>query len=506
MPIYRHRRFLISTVFFLLCFSVLFSMRLGLLNGSADDPPAVDPAQSAALADRDTWMSIYQNDRKIGFAHKTFSDTPNGFVVAETVFMRVNTLGMVQDIRIETRGSLDPHLGLSSFHFRIDSGRFQMKLQGRVRDGVLILETDSGDGRRQQEIAVQTPLHLTTTLVDAARARGLQPGARYTLPIFDPMSLGQSTVTVAVVEFEEIQIDAGRFRAAKLLLNFKGADQFAWVGPGGEVVKEKGLLGIELEKSSRSAALAGISTDPGDDLARLASVKSNRRIPEPAALALLQVEIRGPAAGLPALRGGRQQFSDGVLTVRKESLEGLPARLDADRLSRMETVFLQPSLHIRSDHKRIEQQVDEILPPDGKHDLPTAARRLVDWVYRNIEKRPVISVPDALATLERRQGDCNEHAVLLAALARAAGIPARIETGLAYMNGRFYYHAWNLLYLGRWVTADAAFGQLPADVTHIRLASGHQNSFELLGTLDRLQVEVISTAGEAPTDIGAGDG
>ena len=52
------------------------------------------------------------------------------------------------------------------------------------------------------------------------------------------------------------------------------------------------------------------------------------------------------------------------------------------------------------------------------------AGKLVDWVHKNLEKRPVLSVPNALETLENRIGDCNEHAVLLAAFARAAGIPA----------------------------------------------------------------------------------
>ena len=65
-------------------------------------------------------------------------------------------------------------------------------------------------------------------------------------------------------------------------------------------------------------------------------------------------------------------------------------------------------------------------------------------MYQNIQKRPVLSVPNALETLRNRVGDCNEHAVLLAALARAAGIPAQVEAGLVYQKGRFYYHAWNV--------------------------------------------------------------
>jgi len=103
----------------------------------------------------------------------------------------------------------------------------------------------------------------------------------------------------------------------------------------------------------------------------------------------------------------------------------------------------------------------------------------------------VLSLPDALSTLEHRMGDCNEHAVLLAALARAAGVPARVEAGLVYARGRFYYHAWNLLFVGRWITADAVFGQMPADVTHLRFVTGSaQQQLDLLGVIGKLTIEV----------------
>jgi len=121
-------------------------------------------------------------------------------------------------------------------------------------------------------------------------------------------------------------------------------------------------------------------------------------------------------------------------------------------------------------------------------------QKIVQWVYRSIEKKPVLSVPNALEVLKSKQGDCNEHAVLTAALLRAAGIPAQIETGLVYLNGRFYYHTWNLAYIGQWVTADAVFNQIPADVTHIRLARGEGGEqLDLLGVMGKIKLEVTST-------------
>ncbi len=73
-------------------------------------------------------------------------------------------------------------------------------------------------------------------------------------------------------------------------------------------------------------------------------------------------------------------------------------------------------------------------------------QKLARWVYDNIEKRPVLGIPDALSVLNSRKGDCNEHAALMAAFCRSVGIPAGIEAGLVYLKGRFYYHAWNIYY------------------------------------------------------------
>ena len=118
--------------------------------------------------------------------------------------------------------------------------------------------------------------------------------------------------------------------------------------------------------------------------------------------------------------------------------------------------------------------------------------KLVAWIQVNIKRQPVISLPNAISTLENRTGDCNEHAALLAAFCRAVGIPAKIETGLVYLNGSFYYHAWNSVFVGRWITVDALFNQIPADVTHIAFSSGnHDMQLDILGLIGRVKIEIL---------------
>jgi hypothetical protein len=66
-------------------------------------------------------------------------------------------------------------------------------------------------------------------------------------------------------------------------------------------------------------------------------------------------------------------------------------------------------------------------------------------------------------------GDCTEYSVLLAALARAAGIPARCPIGVVYTDRAFVGHMWTEVWVGEWRPLDAALGLDQVGPTRIRL-------------------------------------
>ena len=434
-------------------------------------------------------MAIFQGGNKIGYSRKRFRSDGSSYELQETVFMRLNTMGMVQDIYLNTRGRMNPDFSLAAFKFEMDSGRFNFSASGEVEGETLRVSTSSGN-TRMFEIPLENRPFLVGAVVHAVSAFGMQSGDHYVFDIFDPATMGQVPLNVTVAEREPVTVGAETLPAVKVLLNFKGTNQVAWVGENGEILKEKGLLGIHMEKTSRSDALSVADLTSSTDMTGLASVPSNITIDSPERLGQLAFKIDGVDTAALYLEGGRQTLTGNVLMIRKESLDDLPALPPLERLETLEKIYLNPGPFIESDHPKIRAAVADILPSQEMPALDKA-RTLLDWVYRNIEKRPVVSVPDALTTLENRVGDCNEHAVLLAALARSAGLPTRIETGLVYLDGRFYYHAWNLLFVGRWITADAVFGQMPADVTHIRFATGSQQQFDLMGVIGKVRIEAL---------------
>jgi hypothetical protein len=492
MIIFKSKPFWIAGSLFTLTFAVLFIIRLGIWDKIRSHPRTLSVESINAVSDRETWMNIFQNERKIGFSHARLFNETTGYRLTETVYMRINTMGMIQDIRLKTDSRFNPDFTIKELDFEISSGRFRFSIQGSVAGNTLHVTTESAGSSRSLDIPIKDKPYLFTGLIDAVAATDLEPGDRYVFNVFDPASMGQAAVTVEVIGQELIEIRGFNQRATKISLNFKGVSQLAWIGKDGDIVKEKGLLGISLIKTDKQEALDGLAIESSQDLTLVASVASNIALENVEALEMLKVKIHGVPLKNLRLNGGRQIFKRQVLTVQKESLSNLTADLRPENLAALEKIFLKSGPFIQSDHQKIRDLAQQILADDPAARPLTKARKLLDWVHTHIEKRPVLSLPDALSTLENRMGDCNEHAVLLAALARAAGIPTRIEAGLVYLKGRFYYHAWNLMYLGQWVTADSLFGQLPADVSHLRFATGSpQQQLDLMGVMGKLQLTVL---------------
>jgi transglutaminase-like putative cysteine protease len=155
------------------------------------------------------------------------------------------------------------------------------------------------------------------------------------------------------------------------------------------------------------------------------------------------------------------------------------------------SVFLEPEPLLESNNPEIRALAIRLRGPEKNPGV--VAERINRWVYDSLRKEITVGVPSALATLRSRVGDCNEHTQLYVALSRAAGIPARVAAGLAYLDGKFYYHAWPEVWLERWVAVDPTFGQFPADASHLRFTiGGLGRQAELLRLMGALHVDVIS--------------
>jgi hypothetical protein len=473
--------------FFILLFLFLLMVRFGLIERGEEDGSHLLPTQ--VQADRETWMNVYQEGQKIGYVHRQIFKTLEGYKILESVFMKINTMGMTQELRFKTVGSLKPDLTLSSFDFELFSNLFRFKARGTLKDKTLILSMASGAGPEQKlNLPLKKDLHLSVGLLEILSARDLKPGDSRTFTVFDPITATEKSVKILVVEEEPILVMDHEERAKKVSVEFMGVSQFAWIGKDGAALREEGPLGIRLEQVAKEEALRRIVLLPGTDIAAFASIPSSKMIRSVDQITELKLRLIGVDERALFLEGDRQSLRDRVLTIRREPLSDLLSQHQGKRASEEMKKYLEPTPSVQSDHSEIQAKVKEIISPDDTMVVKT--RKLVEWVHKNLQKRPVLSVPNAVEILRHRVGDCNEHAVLLMALARAAGIPAQMEAGIVYQRGRFYYHAWNVLYFGAWITADATMGQFPADVTHIRLVRGMERQIDLIRVIGRMKIDI----------------
>ncbi len=149
--------------------------------------------------------------------------------------------------------------------------------------------------------------------------------------------------------------------------------------------------------------------------------------------------------------------------------------------------------------------------PDDAPDHEVASK-LRAFVHDFIDEKDLsVGLAKAGQIARTAQGDCTEHGVLLAALLRAKGIPARTVTGLMYIDeflgqeGVFGYHMWTQAWLedgdgGRWVDLDAVLPGRDFDAAHITLsvssmADGQManDMIAMLPTFGRLEIEVTHT-------------
>ena len=127
------------------------------------------------------------------------------------------------------------------------------------------------------------------------------------------------------------------------------------------------------------------------------------------------------------------------------------------------------------------------------------AEMLEDFVAGYVQYKNLgVGFATSAEVCRTREGDCSEHAMLLAALLRAHEIPARAVTGLVYADGFmgerriFGYHMWTQALVEHegesvWHDVDAAIRTM--DATHIAMgASTYAGDDPVEGMLDVITV------------------
>ena len=363
-----------------------------------------------------------------------------------------------------------------SYHVQQDEFGRLKTVDAVVKGDQLEVSTVAGDTHQRKALALGPNFGSELAFGLAAVQGTLRDDAAFGFQGFVPELELLVDFSVKCLGREPVTVDGEKIDALKVSFAAKslGLEMQWWMAPGGDLVRQEvpGLMGLVLEKVSEKEALRTIAPIAiADHIAVEARMGDTRR--------LTYVRLKAGSPGTPAAelvpetplqhvaaKGARGAEIE-VKAEAETGLEGVKLPIRRKGLDE----YLAANDIVQSDAPAIVAKAKEIV--GDEKDAWQAAKKLVGWVYDKMGKVDHDPRPSsALECLEMLKGDCSEHATLLTALARAVGIPSRFVTGVIYLNDGYYYHAWNELYINRWVAVDPTWGEYTVDAAHLALASG----------------------------------
>jgi hypothetical protein len=456
------------------------------------------------------WRGVYYRGEKIGFTVSQVEATDDGFELQEDGRLQFSLLGDTTAAIMRTSARVDQSFALQSFDFSLDPGTGPISIKGALDGLDLSLEIGGAAGVRTERRRLAEPPSLMLNIGRRLANDGLAAGTKKQWMVFDPATLKNAPVSIDIGAREVVTAGGGRpIPAFKVQMTFSGLTSTAWITDTGEIVREESPMGlISVLETQQEATAVAVSGRMQEDMLQAAAIVPamgrRQRIVEPRDVKKLRLRLVG--ANLPKDEvSGSGQSVDGefIELTDPRDLAASAAPLDLDQ-------YLRAEPFIESDAPEISAAAERMI--SGVTGTRAQAERLTREVNALLEKKPTVSLPSALEVLRTKVGDCNEHTALYVALARSIGIPARINVGVVYVRGAFYYHAWPEVYIdegnqrGVWLPVDPTFNQFPADATHLRLARGGLDQqaaiLPMIGRVQMFVTEVEVAPNSTPILVG----
>lgn len=460
--------------------------------GQAPEPP---PRHAlAAWPDREYWSAVVFNGEKIGFSHLAIgaAEQPGLFELRSDAAFALRFLGFDKRVNLRAYDLVRPDLELVAFRYEYVIDGNAVTLDGKRSGDVLAVTIRQAGSVAEQTVETHGTVYPMAATVLYPSVHGLATGREFRYSVYSGELQKLSEVSQRIVAFERSTLfDGDAFRVETALEGYRVE---TWISPRGAPLLEIGMNGVlisGLEDEARARSyLAAASLNKSEALIEFALARPAQPIAAPRKVTTMRIAFAGAARAVPS--GDNQRCASGagetICTIRAGAAAsaGQPSAAAPRDLASTFTVpardpaIVATAREIVGDTRDPRQQVSLLLA----------------WIGNNVRVSPA-DVFTALDVLRKREAECQGHAYLYAALARAVGIPTRVVNGIVYAEefAGFLYHTWvESLVDGRWLAIDPTFGAVPADATHVRLVDG-ETLAELAPLVDwigRLEVRVLA--------------
>jgi hypothetical protein len=431
---------------------------------------------SAEESASEIWHEIRIAAQPAGYlSERTEPAGAGGFTTIAESRIVINRLGSKVELQASVRSDENTGGHLLAVRAEISSSAQSTVMEGSVGESSLQLRISTGGKTYERTIPFTGALLGPEGARHLTLARLKQPDDSFSYQTFVAEMGVVATVTRTCVARE-----AHGIRIKEEVSGLPGQSTL-WLDADARLVRrvQPGPFGdIESQRATKGRALAAAAgaTLPAE-MYTSSVVRSNIRLPHERLIETMRVRVthRKPELGWPDFAGANQTVLEKtpdsvVLEIRRPKLDR-PAESQDPGLK----PFLAPNALFQSDDREVRNIARQVA--DGRAATFAVALALRDWTSEHVRFDAGIAIAPASEVVRNRAGTCFGYAILLGSLARAAGIPSRMQMGFAYVGGIWGGHAWIEVWVnGRWIPIDAA---LPSpDVSDAARISFFSSSLE----------------------------
>jgi hypothetical protein len=484
---------------------------------------------------REAWDVAYLGKAKLGYLHTTVRETERGGMKilrgSQDLNLSLRRFNTVNEIRMES-GTEETAEGrvVGVFMTQQLQGK-KLVLTGTVEDGQLRLRMDGG--RAEKLLRWNDDVIGLYRQERIFQDRKAKAGDRIMFQSYEPTLSTYVTIHAQVKEEEEVEIlrlgktgDRKETLVKERLLRvdtkpekIKTEKEIVDL-PGMVLWLDKELLPVRSEveiqplgkiiflRANRESAMAPNDPLTGNDsdLGEKSMIPLNRRInnPHDTRKVVYRITVKDDDKPETAVaRDARQEvrnidgntFELHVRAVRNPS--------SGDKEVKVAEEYVKPCYFLDSDNARVKASAAEAVGDET--DPVRKARRIEKWVRGHMRGDSSVAFCTAGEVAQGLRGDCRQHAVLTAAMCRAADVPSRTALGLIYVANAergpvMVFHMWTEVWTnGEWLAIDATLGRGSIGAAHIKIADHSWQGVDSLKpflpvhrVLGKMAIEIVS--------------
>ncbi len=456
---------------------------------------------SGAESDTELWYEVMLDGAPIGYSREWVETADDGSITTGVyTHMLVTRRTDLMRLEVDERWTETPDGLPLEYHMTTDTAEREMKVDFVLRGETARLRRAIGEDATLSDVPVPAGLLFPAAAKRLVVERGFAAGTSYTYPGFDAESESFATYTNTVDGKETLELLGQSVELTRFIVDCDvrpGLPVHEWRDESGRLWKyELPSAGLILTRTTKEQAQA---EKKAFDLLTATAVATNVTLSAPSRVddALLEVWFDDGT--------GIDEF---IIEDARQSIEG---HTDRGVLLRVTRTTPDPGevLQFPVDDETMKDYMDgnplmqtwypRILGVAARQawgtdqDIWKVSKNMEKWVFDEIKKKGFgTGFASATEVLDSREGDCSEHAVLMAAMIRSLSIPAKLVSGVTHYRGEFLYHMWVEVWTGTgWYALDPTIGEGSVDAMHVKLGE----SAAKRGNVSDLGLAVLSSFG-----------